>query len=129
MDKNLYEKLIDRYTYLFSDTIKPIRCGYGWYYIIENMCYKMDRWNKIHDNGVKIKQIKEKFGILCVYTNHNLDEDIHGIISHAIIQSKMTCEDCGKYGHLIQMDKYYMVLCFKHIVLEYVKRLLTRFKL
>lgn len=129
MDKELYEKLTDKYTFLFTDIIRPIECGGGWYDIIKNMCYMMHRYNIMHSNKVKITQIKEKFGILAVYTNMNLDKDIQNIISDAIIQSKMTCEDCGKYGHLVQIDGYYMVLCFKHIVLTYIDLLFNKFKI
>lgn len=48
---------------------------------------------------VEAVQIKEKFGTLRFYTNTS-DRYIDGLISMAESMSSITCETCGKPGHL-----------------------------
>ena len=97
------DELFDRH----RDTLQCcIECGEGWWPIIDKMCDEM----KELDIGVKFVQIKEKFGELRAYYEHDNVSDsssalkllcrLNDVTDRAERASLKTCERCGKPGKL-----------------------------
>jgi hypothetical protein len=94
-------------------------CGDGWFNIIDVLCRQIQNYvdgrlsqqdyllktGQITSAEVKTaaelqvtaEQVKEKFGMLRIYTN-SFDEQIVGMIKMAEAMSSRTCEDCGGVG-------------------------------
>lgn len=73
-----------------------VTCGDGWFDILRQMCEKLEE-AKI---DLEFEQIKEKFGILRVYTDPEPEPLADDIIMWATNLSCKTCEECGKKGRL-----------------------------
>lgn len=98
-----------------------IECEYGWYDIINETLFEINKYckqNKIL-NKVRVCQIKEKFGGLRIYIDY--DKSIWNtrhsyIINEYIMKAEdkaiITCEFCGKPGKLNEKD-YWITLCWK----------------
>jgi Zn finger protein HypA/HybF involved in hydrogenase expression len=110
MDKEKEQALYDKYPDFFCQrNLSPqetcmcwgIAIGNGWYDIIDNMCNKLMQYQRSVPKLKRIEatQVKEKFGTLRVYTNIN-DDAIDAIIEEAERASCITCETCGKPGHM-----------------------------
>lgn len=65
-------------------------------------------------NLPKIKQVKQKFGTLRIYTSFHNDY-IKGVIDMAERISENTCEICGACGRLYKQG-WHMVLCEQHAI-------------
>lgn len=92
-------------------------CGDGWYKPLEKLCLKAQEMNtKMTDMKVVAKQIKSKFGMLCVYydiVDEDSEKDIYErprvprsqieekykefflAVSKAMSECEDTCEICG----------------------------------
>ena len=120
-----YEKLMEKY----KGNLKlqfGIECGVGWYKLIDNTLMKI---KKLYPK-IEIVQIKEKFGMLRVYTGgipYKVSRRIQTIIQKAEQTSGIICEQCGKPGKVCKINGWYSTLCERH---EKQKRapLLTRIK-
>lgn len=128
MDKH-YNKLYEKYPDLLYYIMRPIECDIGWYSIISNVCVNLTKYNNTNGTKIGFKQIKEKLGYLTIYLNNHEHIKALDIVQDAYSKSKTTCEVCGTYGNLVDIDGCLQVLCFKHIVLTYVKQVLRRFKI
>jgi hypothetical protein len=85
--------------------------GDGWFSIIEALCKSIERIIKRRKNkDFKFTQIKEKFGILRVYTEGS-DDFIAGAIMMAEEMSAITCEVTGKPGCLCKKEFWVRTLC------------------
>ena len=65
--------------------------GFGWVDIIKPLI------EEAKEKGIKVKQIKEKFGSLRFYVDR---EGMYDSIRKAENKSEITCENCGKEGSL-----------------------------
>ena len=73
-------------------------CGDGWYHIIDEACGAIQRHvTQKNLPQVVATQVKEKYGTLRLYVNHE-DEYISGVIAMAEAMSAVTCETCGAPG-------------------------------
>ena len=114
MKKELTDKLVQDYPILFSASVRP-SCGSGWFDIIDGLCdiithhiqYAIPEDIK---SQVTIAQIKEKFGGLRFYMNHE-DDFINGAITFAEYQSNKICERCGKAGTKKNIGGWISTLC------------------
>ncbi len=110
-------ELFKRYPELFWEPI-PVECLQGWYPIINRLCTKLVNGYKEkyppygHGHGLKIIDIKEKFGELRVCVSTGWDWDYH-LIEEALEESKQTCEICGGEGK-IRGKKWYRTRCELH---------------
>lgn len=109
------DRLIKKYPKLFRQkglSIKEssmpwgIAVGIGWLPIIEFLC------EAIKDSGVEFTQIKEKFGMLRIYTN-NADEYASNLVDMAEMLSGKMCEDCGSVVDVTTEGDYILTLCKK----------------
>lgn len=70
------------------------------------------------DPGHVVRQVKQKFGVLCVYVTASdaaLANAVHERITAAEQQSATTCERCGEPGQLVQRDGgWYRTACRAH---------------
>lgn len=95
-----------------DDIMLPIyfglECGDGWFKLLDTLMNQIKtycKWSKIEP--IKIKQIKEKFGMLSFYYDGG-DDYIRGLVNMTEAMSRKTCEYCGtmdnmgrtKYGWL-----------------------------
>ena len=105
--------IISRYPQLFGDISNPretgmyfgIECGPGWLPIIDECLSEI----ALLEEDVRIMQIKEKFGGLCIYTNGH-SPTVSAIIRAAEDKCAKTCERCGEPGTL-QTNGWYEVIC------------------
>ena len=106
MNKNLDEKLVEKYPKIFrdrhGDMMTTAMCwGFpddGWYNIIDKLCECLQHDTDMN-NGPQViaSQVKEKFATLNFYTcGHSDYQD--GMIRFAESMSAITCEECGYPG-------------------------------
>ena len=90
-----------------------MNCWEGWYGVIDDMLATISNSVHVRKTGnIKVVQIKEKFGMLRVYTDP-YDVYTQGIIDMAETVSKHTCERCGKPGELWSVG-WSKTLCLDH---------------
>ena len=90
-----------------------MNCWEGWYGVIDDMLATISNSVRVRKTGnIKVVQIKEKFGMLRVYTDP-YDVYTQGIIDMAETVSKHTCERCGKPGELWSVG-WSKTLCLDH---------------
>lgn len=82
-----------------------IECGEGWIGILDLLAEKLSP-------GVKVLQVKEKFGTLRFYINRGTEAD-HNLISQAEAQSAVTCELCGAEGSIGSNKGWVVCRCKK----------------
>lgn len=122
MNKNLENKLIEKFPTFFRDMYKDYRisslcfgleCADGWFNIIWGMCEKI---NKITEKNKKLKkafyftQIKEKWGFLNAY-NTGANEEIWLITDEAEKESMKVCEFCGSKENVTTEGGWLKTLC------------------
>ena len=100
-------ELISRYPVLFPDgqCLCGISIGRGWLPIVDSLCFKLANKSK----PPVIEQIKQKFGMLCVYVR-NESEGVFVLINEAASLCSTTCEDCGAPG-VLRSGVWIRVLC------------------
>jgi hypothetical protein len=116
--------LFEKYPTLFRQVGLPasescmawgIECGKGWYQIIDMLSEALI--NKYGD-GIEYAQIKEKWGVLCVYVDF-LDNSIEFMEARTLISefeemSSISCERCGKPASRRTIRGWYSTLCDEH---------------
>ena len=80
---------------------RGIECSDGWYGLIDKTLSEIEgRRVSVDSSPPAITQIKEKFGLLRVYTMPS-DEPIRAILDAAEQASATCCEQCGREGKLV----------------------------
>lgn len=131
MNKNLTEKLIDRFPYIINpDNIglqwgTGIDCNDGWYNLIYTLLEKIEevykRNNRSMDDFI-VEQIKEKYGELRFYATTDLKEAFDLIDEYENLSATI-CENCGKSGSLhTNSNRYMLTLCEDCAIKEGFKR-------
>jgi hypothetical protein len=99
MNKILRDNLVHKHSEFFdlSNNLRGVgfECSDGWYTLIDTLLKRIktySSYNKIEP--IKIKNIKQKFGILDFYYTGG-DDYIRGVVSMAISMSTKICEECG----------------------------------
>lgn len=63
--------------------------------------------------GLKILQIKEKFGALRIYTSGNFEDPTYKSLTHILDElewlSTRTCENCGNPGEKVKVNNGYWI--------------------
>ena len=84
-----------------------IECGDGWYAVVDRLCHACEQeiealiaTGVAQTNWPRVAQIKEKAGSLRFYLNGQATEALREQIHQAEIESRSTCEQCGKPGLL-----------------------------
>jgi len=106
MKKELQDKIINDFPKLFKcrDTQYEFyfETENGWYNLIYTACKELQEWSDTTTAQITIRQIKEKFGAIRIYTNVDNDKDldidtseITAIVDRAEDLSTQTCEKCG----------------------------------
>jgi hypothetical protein len=117
------EELEQKYIHLFECMdgipIRGIETGNGWSRIVGLFLDRLD-WINTHnlhlkndsyaDWGIKIFQIKEKFGQLRIYANYPklIEHQVEHLIGFVTGQAELTCEACGTV-ELIEPTKGWIV--------------------
>lgn len=114
MKKEFVDKLQQEYPSLFARQIEPT-CRDGWYSLIHNLCDILNTHIEYtYSEEIKgqfcISQIKEKFGGLRFYMNHE-DEYMTGAITMAESYSDILCEVCGSPGSKRTIGGWIQTLC------------------
>ncbi len=81
-------------------------CNTGWFSIADDAIRAM----KMIDPFIKVYDVKEKFGLLEIYTS-STDERISEIISHVRDQSASICEVCGSGAKIRDIGQWAKTLC------------------
>lgn len=136
MRAELQDQLYRKYPKFFSQRNQDptqtlmcwgIECGDGWYSIIEEFCEFLQEcgnsWTfcvspeeDSKERVFEFTQIKEKYGLLCLYyhANNKTMEDMAGIMAiWAEWKSGKVCEECGSPGSLNE-GPWYETRCGEH---------------
>ena len=83
----------------------------GWLPIIEFLCESIQGYVDLYTKvQVEFSQIKEKYGILRIYTD-NADEYVNNLVDMAERLSGKVCEDCGSVVDVTTKGGYILTLC------------------
>lgn len=108
-----------KYAHLFGTERTPFNCwGFeteeGWDTLIENLLAELSEYGQSNNTEIRVLQIKEKFGILCVWPGQ-LDEEhrnnIWQILTKYTELSKKTCEATGQPGQICKKGYWLKTLC------------------
>ena len=111
MNRDLTQKLVDKYPKLFSNgQFWGFECGDGWYDILDYLCGSITSYGNVDD--VLVDQAKEKFGQLRFYVTGG-DDKVDGMIWMAEHMSGHTCEVCGNRGKM-RSSGWIRTLCDLH---------------
>lgn len=88
-----FKAIADRYPVALRNVYCGASCGPGWLPLV------LPVLDACEVAGVEVHQIKEKFGLLRVYTGERPSgSGIGSAIQAAEAKSATVCEDCGAYG-------------------------------
>jgi len=102
------ERLVKQFPELFRDYGKPptesclaFGCehGDGWFTLLNRVCEKLEKVRNSSGLDLYFQQIKEKWGLLCIYMSFYTDE-VENILEQAEKESSCICEWCGAPGEL-----------------------------
>ena len=116
MNPNKLEALNKKYPDILEE-IADIECDDGWFCLVDGYLRLAAAYSKRTKKGIKVKQIKEKFGRLRVYTTLN-DDYIFGIGDITELLSEFMCESCGEKGTLRTNRRWVKTLCDSHYIFE-----------
>ena len=83
-------------------------CDDGWAGIIKEMIDKLEPYLK---DGLKIIQVREKFGTLRFYCDGHETEEVQNIIREGELKSETTCEQCGSDNAKSRNNGWIKTLC------------------
>lgn len=81
--------------------------GPGWHSIVTPVLQEIEK------RGLKILQVKEKFGGLRIYYSP-IDKEIDKLIMKAEEQCAHVCEECGKPAKLSSKNHWLKTVCEEH---------------
>ena len=91
-----------------------IECDHGWDDLIKPLFDYIEDYNKKHpEDPITIQQVKEKFGGLRFYVDHETPE-LHDMIKKAEEESFYVCETCGSRENVgMTGGSWYSTVCEK----------------
>ncbi|MCD8207744.1 MAG: hypothetical protein LUD72_07395 [Bacteroidales bacterium] len=113
------EKCDRRYPFMLFG----VECGKGWDGILQPVYDYIHWWNEEHiDEGerIYITQVKEKYGTLRVYCNHET-QTLSDVIRKAEGDSCVICEICGSTDDVGMTEGWNTTICHKCLVDEVSK--------
>lgn len=118
MKTDLADNLKIKFPKIFTKPVS-IDCGDGWYNILVSLCHTVEFHLEYLPLDLKdqiyVTTVKQKFGGLRFYLNHNTPY-LDGAISMAEGISYTTCETCGNVGKNRNSKGYVYVACDDHII-------------
>jgi len=115
MRKDLEKQLYNKYPEFFKQKDLPasetcmslgIETGSGWFYLIDELVGKIIKL----DPKVEATQVKEKFGLLRIYTTATKHE-VWDLIDKYQKKSAKVCEECGSKGKHRKPGGWFLTLC------------------
>ncbi len=105
---SIYEDFKAKYPQCFDDgRLIGFGCGDGWRPLLELAFDKLSLF------GVKVVQVKEKFGGLRIYLDKDHGEKAEAIVMKAEEESLKTCEECGTKEGVTTEGAWRKTLCPK----------------
>lgn len=100
----------------YSEFLDYIGCGSGWNHLLISVFdFILDYNFKVENlqNRIELFQVKEKFGLLRIYVNHE-PEELTELIKRAENISEVTCDRCSKQGKMYTFRGWLSVGCPEH---------------
>jgi hypothetical protein len=95
-----------------------IECRAGWRRVMESLLVDLEAAIVAQPperrHALRIVQMKEKFGQLCVYLAGDGTPEMKRAIDAAVEQSTRTCEICSADGELAERRSWWSVRCKQH---------------
>lgn len=89
MTKQLESQLRAAHPAMLADLEYGFEHGDGWFRVVSRLCELLEPY------GVRLTQVKQKLGLLRVYTDSDHDDEIRDIVADAERRSRHICETCG----------------------------------
>jgi hypothetical protein len=111
LEKRLGETHPELLRHLHSDPERfPIGRGIeadsGWFCLIDRLCHRLTGELVTNpDPGFCLVQVKQKFGVMRVYTTATANPRVTELIADSVEESKTTCEPCGASGGRVVTQK------------------------
>ncbi len=125
MTQELQQKVISRWPSWFDvhgdlhQTLMPWGFCHddGWFDLLWRLCEDLEplvaEWAKETGGQFEVAQVKEKFGGLRFYVEHDVSRAIRQRIEAAGDESYRTCEICGEPG-VLRQGAWLKTLCDRH---------------
>ncbi len=114
MRGDLEAKLKEEFPTFFRDMYGPVwetcmhwgcECGDGWFSLVRHLCLGLQSYLKERpDFDFKFSQVKEKFGLLRIYSEGG-DERTKALIKEVQDTSSEVCEECGRREGVIHDNR------------------------
>ncbi len=114
MKRDLEAKLRDEFPTFFRDMYGPAKdtcmhwgctCGDGWFSLVRQCCLGLHAYLGEHPElDFKFTQVKEKFGLLRIYSEGG-DDRTQALIEEAQDTSAQVCEECGRREGVIHDNR------------------------
>ena len=124
MDIKLQNQIFETFSWYSSVCQeKGIRCGNGWFNILDNLNFKINEYLKKHPiKDFQIRNISETLGGLKIDINIK-DNVIQKYINEAISESYYICEYCGAEGVSTNISGWIITLCEECFINPPIKKL------
>lgn len=112
MQKELQNQIFDTFSF-YSDLCRNngIQCGNGWFYILNELNWKLLYFKQKNPNvDIQIQKVSELFGGLKINSNI-ADPSLLKYINEAEEESYKTCEICGRPGKVQSRCGWLITLC------------------
>jgi DNA-binding Lrp family transcriptional regulator len=87
-----------------------LECDLGWYKLIDDLCYNIQKHCDEVGFQVEASQVKEKYGTLSFYVS-SADDYVFDLISKAEEESAHICEECGSKEGVTQTEGWIRTRC------------------
>jgi hypothetical protein len=95
-----------------------IECFRGWQPILARMLERLEATIPHQPagfrRGLKVKRMREKFGVLTVYLSKVATPEVQAIVDEAHAAAMVTCEVCGGPGRMADRHGWISVKCDAH---------------
>ena len=95
-----------------------IECFKGWQPILARMLERLEatipHQPAAFQRGLKVKGMREKFGVLTVYLSKVPRPEVQAILDEAHASAMVTCEVCGVPGRIADRHGWMSVKCDAH---------------
>lgn len=86
----------------------------GWRHLVDRVFDKLEILSTEPNRRIpKVTTVKEKYGLLCIYTD-TYDEELQKVIDELEDESGKTCQVCGNEGHTFEKNRWVFTVCDTH---------------